>query len=291
MIASDHGFKSLDSRPTSGAEIEGGHALQWHNPEGIICLYGPGIRRGHRIEGASLIDVAPTILALAGFPRVEDMPGRALIDAFETSLAESLNPASVATLERERESEGDAVPRGGSTDEAELKKLEALGYITVENPDALNNLGQRYQAQGELEKAIEEFKKALALRPNHAGTLNNLAVCYGKLKRYPEAEKTLFRALEANPKDVFAMSNLAILYFETNRPDEARRYAERAVATEPKYANGRFTLGVIYAKAGELDRAAREFEAALAIEPGNPTYPSRPRAGETRRGNAAIKSL
>jgi predicted AlkP superfamily phosphohydrolase/phosphomutase len=272
MITSDHGFKSLDARPTADAGITGGHALQWHNPEGIVCLYGPGIRRGGRIEGASIIDVTPTILALAGFPRVEDMPGRVLGEAFEPSLASSVNPASVATLQRRRAPESAPVPRGGALEDAEMRKLEALGYITVENPDALNNLGQRYQNQGEFEKAIAEFKKALALRPNHAGTLNNLGVSYGRLKRYPEAEEAFLRALEVKPKDMFAMNNLAVLYMESGRLDQARRYAEQAAATEPKYANGRYSLGVIYAHAGEFDRATKEFEAALAIEPDNARF-------------------
>jgi Flp pilus assembly protein TadD len=272
MITSDHGFKRDESRLTSGARITAGHAAQWHNPEGILCLYGAGIRRGYRIEGASIIDVTPTILALAGFPHVGDMPGKVIDQAFDPSLKGSLNTTSVATLQRERAGEDAAALPGGAADDAELKKLEALGYITLDNPDALNNLGMRYQKEGELEKAIVEFKKALALRPNHAGTLNNLGACYGRLKRFQESEETFMKALAVNPKDVFAMSNLAVMYLETGRLDQARRYAERAVEIEPHYANGRFTLGAVYGTAEEFDRAAKEFEAALKIEPGNQNF-------------------
>ena len=272
MIASDHGFKRGDSRLKSGARITGGDAVQWHSPEGILCLYGAGIRRGHRIEGASIMDLAPTLLALAGFPRANDMPGHVLDQAFEPSLKDSLSATSVATLQRQRAGENATALPGSAADEAELKKLEALGYITLENPDALNNLGQRYQKQGELEKAIVEFKKALALRPHHAGTLNNLGVCYGRLNRYPEAEETFLKALEVDPRDVFAMNNLAVLYRQTEKLDQARRYAEKAVEIEPNYANGRYTLGSVYAMSGDFERAAKEFEAALRIEPGNPDF-------------------
>jgi Tfp pilus assembly protein PilF len=274
MITSDHGFKRGESRLTSNARITGGHAVQWHNPEGILCLYGAGVRRGYRIEGASIIDVTPTILALAGFPRVGDMPGKVLEQAFEPSLKGSLNAASVATLQRERGGESAAVPQGGAAEEAELKKLEALGYITLDNPDALNNLGQRYQKEGEIEKAIVEFKKSLALRPNHAGTLNNLGVCYGRLNRFKEAEETFMKALAVNPKDIFALNNLAVLNRQTGKLGQARRYAEKAIEIEPNYANGRYTLGSIYAMSGEFERAAKEFEVALRIEPGNPDFRS-----------------
>ncbi|MDI6809292.1 MAG: alkaline phosphatase family protein [Candidatus Eisenbacteria bacterium] len=272
LITSDHGFKSGDSRLKAGAEIPGGHAAEWHRPEGIVCLYGNGIRKGYRIEGASIVDIAPTILALAGFPRVGDMPGKIIEQAFEPSLKKSLNTTAIATLQRTRAREVAAVTSGGATDEAAMKKLEALGYITRENPDALNNLGQRYQNQGEYEKAIVEFKKALALRPNYSRVLNNLGVCYGKLNRNQEAVDSFLKAIQADPRDVFAMNNIAITYSKAGRFNEARQYAQRAVEIEPKYARGHFTLGLIYRTTGEFKLAEREFQTALKIEPGNQEF-------------------
>jgi Flp pilus assembly protein TadD len=272
MIASDHGFKTGEARLKAGADIMGGHAAEWHQIDGVVCLYGGGITPGHRLEGASIIDIAPTILAIAGFPSVDDMPGAAPTEAFEPSFRQSLNPESVATLERERASDAAATAPGGAADEAMIKKLEALGYLTPDNPDALNNLGQRYQKEGEFEKAIAEFKKALALRPNFAAALNNLGICYGQLQRYPEAERSFLDALEVNPKDFFAMNNLAVIYLRTGRFDRARLYAERTLGIEPRYASAHFTLGSIYATRGQLSLAEKEFETALEIEPGNATF-------------------
>ena len=272
MITSDHGFKSGDSRPTSGAHIMGGHAMQWHDVEGIICLYGAGIRKGYRIEGASLIDVTPTILALAGFPRVGDMPGSVLEEAFEPSFRDALNTSSVATLQRKRAAESAASLKARAAEEAEMKRLEALGYITLENPDALNNLGLRYQKEGRLEEAVAEFKKSLALRPSHAPTLNNLGVCYAMLNRHDEADETFRKALAVNPKDFFALNNLAMLSRVKGDLDQARRFAEKAVEIEPNYAPGRYTLGSVYALSGDFERAAEQFQAALKIEPGNPDF-------------------
>jgi hypothetical protein len=58
MLASDHGFRSGASRPKISPEIAAGKAAMWHRLEGIICLYGKGIRAGHRIESASILDIA-----------------------------------------------------------------------------------------------------------------------------------------------------------------------------------------------------------------------------------------
>ena len=271
MFVSDHGFKSGESRLKSGAEIVGGHAAEWHQIEGIIGLLGDGIKAGHTIEDASVIDVAPTILALAGFPRVLDMPGEALDDAFDHSLRGSLDRNSVATLERERPGE-EGVESGGAADEAMMRKLEALGYLTPDNPNALNNLGLRYQKEGEHEKAIEQFEKALEIQPNNAVAHNNLGISYGSLERFDEAEKHFKRSIEINPEDIFAMNNLAVIYLRTQRLNEARTYAQRALDIEPQYASAHFTLGSIYATVGRFEQAEKEFEAALKIEPGNRSF-------------------
>jgi arylsulfatase A-like enzyme len=51
----------------------GDHAL-----DGIIVASGPGLKRGARIDNAALIDLAPTVLYLAGVPIPSDMDGRVL---------------------------------------------------------------------------------------------------------------------------------------------------------------------------------------------------------------------
>jgi predicted AlkP superfamily phosphohydrolase/phosphomutase len=49
-----------------------------HDPDGIFLAAGRGVQRGQTIEGASLIDVAPTALYLAGAPIPNDMDGKVL---------------------------------------------------------------------------------------------------------------------------------------------------------------------------------------------------------------------
>jgi hypothetical protein len=48
-----------------------------------LILAGAGIRRGAALEGASLIDIAPTAAALLGLPPPGDGLGRTLIDALD----------------------------------------------------------------------------------------------------------------------------------------------------------------------------------------------------------------
>jgi predicted AlkP superfamily phosphohydrolase/phosphomutase/Flp pilus assembly protein TadD len=267
MVISDHGFKSGAARLKNRPEIWAGNAALWHRPEGIVAFYGAGVKKGAGIEGASIRDVAPTVLALMGLPRADDMAGLAITSAFEEDVARSFSTEHVPTLDKKR---GDATANttSGASEET-MKKLEALGYLTPDNPDALHNLGQRYQQKGEYQKAIESYKKAIAMRPTFYNAYNNLATCYGELKMYPQAVDALEKCIKLKPDDYYAMSNLAVIMMNTGKPGEALRFAKQAVDTEPAYVNGHVTYGAMLAMAKRLDEAEKEFNEALRLDPNN----------------------
>jgi Tfp pilus assembly protein PilF len=267
ILASDHGFRSGPLRPQGSPEIWAGKAADWHRLQGVLGLCGPGIRKGYRIPNATILDVAPTLLALQGLPKAADMWGRVLVDAFEAPLAGQIDTTQVPTLGRQRDTA--AAPTDDATAQEALKKLEALGYITRDSPDTHNNLGQRYQKQGQYEKAIMEFEKALALRPDFPAVLNNLGTCYTEIKQYERAEASLRKALALEADNVYALNNLAVMYLDLGDPEQARQNAERALEIEPNYANGHLTLGSAYGSLHELEKAEVEFRKVLEIDPAN----------------------
>ncbi len=57
----------------------------YHRPDGIVVAAGPGIARGARVSGARLLDVAPTLLYLAGAPVPRALEGRVLETLIEAA--------------------------------------------------------------------------------------------------------------------------------------------------------------------------------------------------------------
>jgi arylsulfatase A-like enzyme len=114
IVLSDHGFAAAQQFPR-GEHVEG-DAL-----DGVIFARGRGIAPGSSAGGASILDIAPTVLAAAGLPAGADMPGR--VAAF----FDAEPPAAVASYE--------TVPiprltRSASGEEAErIEQLRALGYV------------------------------------------------------------------------------------------------------------------------------------------------------------------
>lgn len=54
-----------------------------HRLDGIFLAYGKGIKKGYKIKGAKIYDIAPTILHIFGLPIPNDMDGRVLMEIFK----------------------------------------------------------------------------------------------------------------------------------------------------------------------------------------------------------------
>jgi predicted AlkP superfamily phosphohydrolase/phosphomutase len=56
-----------------------------HRPDGVLILAGAGVKPGTQLEGASILDLAPTILHAMNVPLSQDLDGRVLAEAFTAS--------------------------------------------------------------------------------------------------------------------------------------------------------------------------------------------------------------
>jgi predicted AlkP superfamily phosphohydrolase/phosphomutase len=100
-----------------------------HRPEGIVSVSGPGIKAGRTLR-ASLVDVAPSVLALFGLPIPDHVEGRPL-----PSLGLKSQPSPTCRIDRPASPVvGPHPPHGGfeytAEEEAILEqRLADLGYL------------------------------------------------------------------------------------------------------------------------------------------------------------------
>jgi hypothetical protein len=122
IVCSDHGFRYVN-----GGYYHAPRSVD--PPDGVIFLLGPGVKHT-RIQGASLLDVAPTILYALGQPQPRDMDGTALRAVLEEKLAARFPLRTIATYET---GGGAGAAAGGPDgDDQVMVDLRALGYIQAQ---------------------------------------------------------------------------------------------------------------------------------------------------------------
>jgi predicted AlkP superfamily phosphohydrolase/phosphomutase len=97
-----------------------------HRLEGIVIIAGPGVKAGTRLEGASILDLAPTILHAMGVPVPRELDGQVLSEAFEES-SPVAQPAEL--IDTNIYKDGDQAPQFSDDEMDEVQdKLRGWGY-------------------------------------------------------------------------------------------------------------------------------------------------------------------
>ena len=147
--------------------------------------------------------------------------------------------------------------------------LHALERVVAEDPrviDAWFMLGNEYYRRRQYARAIEQFKRALDLKPDYDLVVINMANAYRALGRDEEAMVGYRRFMELDPKNAQIRYEAAQILIDGGKLDEARKQLTEALALEPKLAAARNALGVLALRGGDLVGAEREIRAAIERE-------------------------
>jgi predicted AlkP superfamily phosphohydrolase/phosphomutase/tetratricopeptide (TPR) repeat protein len=282
IICSDHGFESGNLRTLGNPREPAGPAAD-HRRYGIFLAKGPNIREGGRVYGASLIDIAPTMLTALGMPVGDDMDGRPLLEIFEDQppvktipswdAVEGPNPDGVHVDEK---------PLAPEEAAELLKQFVALGYIDDPGADQ-----QKQFEMAEIECAYNLAQNYMfASKPADA-----IPLLEGLVTRSPWEDRfiqQLIQAYQRTGRTRAALSLLELTYdVKTTRIDAMRLlYAELTLklngnlgAVEP-ILQGLVAAGVhgpavlnrvaaMYSSQRRWSEAEAVYEAALRLDPQN----------------------
>lgn len=99
-----------------------------HRLDGIVFLRGPDVQAGVKLQGANIIDLAPTILYLLGLPVPDDMDGGVLVQALRE---ERLGAQSVEFVSGGSASNKEAARDLTKEEDEEIREhLRGLGYLS-----------------------------------------------------------------------------------------------------------------------------------------------------------------
>ncbi len=161
-------------------------------------------------------------------------------------------------------------------DEAK-KELETALALNKDHIAALSLLGQVYEQEGQITKAIDYYKKAIALsektefqslNPYMYESMYRLGSIYLDRKKYKDAIAVLSKGVALNQIDSDLRYKLGEAYVLDKKPDEAIAQFEVALKYVPDFAEVYFWMGRAYELKGDKGHAKQAYANALKMKKG-----------------------
>jgi predicted AlkP superfamily phosphohydrolase/phosphomutase/tetratricopeptide (TPR) repeat protein len=261
LLLSDHGFQSGAQRVAELPDVPAAPALE-HRQFGVLVAQGPDVEKGKKIYGASLLDIAPTVLHLHGLPVGEDMEGKVL-----TSLLRNQHPAGyieswehtgVQPLLLERDADGTA-------EQEVLQQLAEIGYVELPEKEKQAyvkrelhyNLIQSLVDGEKWDQALTEAERFFTRHrdPRGAKLLLHIADQQHKTALFEETLKALTELIGVGHPDV--------LYFKGLQKLKAQAYKE-ALEYFLRLEGGGALSTQLYGRIAQGFYLAQKFETALS---------------------------
>jgi tetratricopeptide (TPR) repeat protein len=124
--------------------------------------------------------------------------------------------------------------------------------------------GQLHESQGNLNAAMEQYRRTLKLNDEHHGALYRLGVLYATTRNYPEAVKTWKRYIDATHHSAVGYSNLGFCHELAGNPAEAERAYRTGIERDSDSAPCRINYGLMLARHGRLEEGVVQMRMVLS---------------------------
>ena len=128
-------------------------------------------------------------------------------------------------------------------------------------------MGNVYTGQGEYRKAVDEFKRAVALDGTKDDLLRGLAGAYEKLGDQLNAETTYRQAIAIRPQYWAGYNSLGGDHFRQSRYPDAVKMFQRVVELTPENFQGYSNLGALLIAQGDYSKSIKVLERSIEIRP------------------------
>jgi len=128
--------------------------------------------------------------------------------------------------------------------------------------------GVTFTNEGEYEKAVASFKRALELDPDFYDARLNLGIAYFKAQSFDLAVQTFQQILDRDPNDSSALIFLGLSLQGQEQFEKSIPYFEKAGRLDPDFHQlALFNIGKAHAQSGNYAKAAENWSAAIKIAP------------------------
>jgi tetratricopeptide (TPR) repeat protein len=133
----------------------------------------------------------------------------------------------------------------------------------------LNNAGVMAYHNGQYERALEQFKKAIEIDATFTEAYNNLGLTYTETNDEQRATEAFRKAIELSPDMGASYNNLGYVFYRLGSYQEAVEMYNEAIGRNKDSGSAYTNLGNAYYKLDRIEEAVDAWKKALEIDPGN----------------------
>jgi predicted TPR repeat methyltransferase len=156
--------------------------------------------------------------------------------------------------------------------EPAIEEFKKVVRLNPSLPAGYLSLGKAYHIQGKRGKALAAYATAIRLKPDWPDAHDSLGNALWDEGRLDEAIHAYSKAVELNPGQITANWSMGKIFSRQGRLDDAIACFRRAVDFHPDNAKAHFFLGHILQKAGRLDEASAAYREATRLRPDTPEW-------------------
>jgi tetratricopeptide (TPR) repeat protein len=161
---------------------------------------------------------------------------------------------------------GDALLSRGAVDDA-IEQYQKAVEIKPEEPGSRIDLGVALLKKGKLEEAIAQFRRVLELNPAYEKVHYNLGIALFQKGNLAEAIAQYRTALELKPDDEAAIRNLGDALLKQGDLDESIAQYRKALDSHANDVEAHYSLGNVLLLKGNVEEAIGEYRKVIEFNP------------------------
>ena len=139
--------------------------------------------------------------------------------------------------------------------------------VLPNNHAAYKNLGNAFKKEGNIDEAIDRYRKALHLQPGYPSPYYNLGIIFEDQGNSVEAIRHYRKAISLKPDHAKAHHKLGFVLSNQGKLNEAISCYHQALKIDPDFAQPHNGLGIVFQSQGRFDEAISHYRKALQINP------------------------
>lgn len=148
----------------------------------------------------------------------------------------------------------------------------------------------RVDFQGDFERAIEDFTKAIALTPNPR-YFQNRGEALSARGQSDAALADFARVIELDPDSASPHLCAGTIYLHDGKPGQAIECFDRAIAISPDYAAAYYNRSLAHLDLGSREAAARDLDKSIEVDPAGDGLYRGIRGAQALRQGDAVRAL